>query len=363
MKYVLQQIDRVYVIYKGKKLIYFAGNDYFRMSSHPEVIRSFIDAAKKYGLNTGASRLTTGTHPLHLELEEKLAEFFHEEAALVFSSGYIANNILLQGITDTCSQVVVDNRAHSSLKEAARSAELKIVEFEQGNSNDLEKKFKHLGKNTIIMTEGVHASTGRIFPVNEYLAVAERFGAKLLIDDAHASGVIGNRGLGTLEFYGEDRHKAFHTGTLSKAFGVYGGFITGSKELKEKIERKSLAYMGGTALPPPIAGASLKAVELLADDSEREKLRENTAFFKRSLKEVGIEILENLFPIISMTLRDDEKNRKLFSFLIEKGIFPPFITYQGAPPGGYFRFTISSVHTKEQIIHLLETLSSAISKI
>jgi 8-amino-7-oxononanoate synthase len=360
----LKFVDRDYVCYEGKRLLYFGGIDYHRMSNNPIILRTLSEAAFEYGLSSTGSRTTTGNHPLYLKLEQKVAEFFKTEAAAVFASGYLANIILLQAVAQDFDLFLLDKISHSSIVDAAKQFDKEIVYFEHINTQSLEselKKHVKAGSRPLIMTDGVFPARGEIPPLDEYVEVIQNYDAKILIDDAHAMAVVGETGKGSWEERGIDREIFYQTGTLSKGFGVFGGIIPAENDLIQKIQKNSLAFIGSTGLALPLAAAAIKSVSyFLAHREAIQDLQNRSVRLKEKFRQIGFDIPQSPAPIVSITYHDEQKNKRLNEILIKNGIYPPFINYPGAPPGGHFRFAITSNHTDAQIYLLYETVRSSI---
>jgi 8-amino-7-oxononanoate synthase len=361
---VLTFVDRDYVIYEGKKLLYFGGIDYHRMSNNPMIIRTLSEAALEYGLSSTGSRTTTGNHPLYLELEKKIAEFFETEAAAVFASGYLSNIILLQAIAQNHNIFFIDQISHSSILDAAKQFDKEIIFYEHLDAQHLKEQLKkHLkaGSKPLIMTDGVFPARGEISPLDEYAEVIQKYDAKILIDDAHALAVIGATGKGSWEERGIGRDVFYQTGTLSKGFGVFGGIIPAENDLIQKIQQNSLAFIGSTGLALPLASAAIQSIAyFLINRHIIGELQNRSLFLKEKFRQIGFDIPKSPAPIVSITYYDKQKNKKLSQLLIANGIYPPFINYPGAPPGGHFRFAITSNHTDEQVNILYETVKSSL---
>jgi 7-keto-8-aminopelargonate synthetase-like enzyme len=356
----LQQIDRTYVQFRGRKLSYFSGCDYFRLSSHPEVIAAVKDGLQKYGLNVAASRLTTGNHVLYQQLEEKLAEFFGAGSALLVSGGYVTNLIVAQALVGSFSHAIVDEKAHPSLWDAARLLDCPIVKLRHRDAQDLEQVVRRCGPGArlMLMTDGMFAHDGSLPPLAKYLKVLPK-DAVILVDDAHGAGVLGKTGKGSVEHEGVIRKQIIQTITLSKAFGAYGGAILGTKILRKGIIEHSKMFLGGTPLPLPLANAVMKSVQILKRDrSLRERLVGNVKLVKEALCAAG-QLSEStpgpIVPVIPCNARDATRLRQE---LLEAGIFPPFVKYATGPANGYFRFVISSEHNRGQLESLLDVLTA-----
>lgn len=354
----LQQIDRTYVRVGKRKLSYFAGCDYFRLASHPKVLRALNEGAKKYGLNVAASRMTTGNHELYGKLEKSLAQFFGTETAVLVFNGYVTNLIVGQALAGNFSHVVLDEKAHPSLLDAAQFFDCPILTFKHRDTEDLSRVISRIGKDTkpILLADGIFSNDGSLTPLKSYLKILPH-NSMLLVDDAHGAGTLGKTGKGTIELEDIPRNRVIQTITLSKAFGVYGGAILCSRDLREKILSRSRMFGGSTPLPLPLANAALTAVQVLrADKSLRRRLVQNVSYLKNELRKAGLKISAPPSPIIAIFPKSDREADTLKSKCGAHGVFPSFIKYHGGPENGYFRFAISSEHTKTQLDALLKAL-------
>jgi len=361
---VLRFVDRNYVLFEDKKLLYLGGIDYHRMSNDPVILKAVAEAAFEYGLNPTGSRTTTGNHPLYLELERKVAEFFESEQSVVFPSGYLGNLILLQAIADEYDLLLLDQISHSSIVDAARQSGKRMVFFNHLDTQDLDQKLKaHVQTRLkpLVITDGVFSARGEIPPLDQYVEIVRRYGGKILIDDAHGMAVVGKSGKGSWEEKGIPRDLIYQTGTLSKGFGVFGGIIPGDRQLISEIQKKSLAFVGATGLPLPFAAAAAKSVDYML--SHRDiivDLQKRSLALKNQFRQLGFDLPQSPSPIFSITFYDEDKNKRLYDLLIKNGIYPPFINYPGAPQGGHFRFIITSITTHEQVNLLFETIQSSL---
>lgn len=356
----LQQIDRTYVRYRNRKLSYFSGCDYFRLASHPEVIAALKEGVAKYGLNVAASRLTTGNHILYHQLEQRLADFFEAEDALLVSGGYVTNLIVAQAFAGSFSHAIVDEKSHPSLWDAAKLLDCPMVKLKHRNTQDLEQIVRRCGPGASLMllTDGMFAHDGSVAPLANYLKILPD-DALILVDDAHGGGVIGKMGKGSVEYEGIGRRRVIQTITLSKAFGTYSGAIVGTRQLRKRIIERSKMFLGSTPVPLPLANAAIRSVRILkSDHCLRERLYTNTKLVKDALCAAG-ELLEvtpgPIVPVIPRSARDASR---LGDGLLKAGIYPPFVKYATGPARGYFRFVISSEHRPGQLETLLEVLSA-----
>jgi 7-keto-8-aminopelargonate synthetase-like enzyme len=340
---------------------FFAGCDYFRLASHPEIIRAVTAGLEKYGLNVAASRVTTGNHALYRELETALARFFAAPAALLVSNGYASNSVVAQTLRDAFSHVVIDAKAHVSLRDASRFFACPVLEFKNRDPADLRRVLAGAGGNIkpILLTDGVFTDEGEVAPLAEYLSILGPQGM-ILLDDAHGAGVIGRTGRGTPEYAAVSRQRIIQTVTLSKAFGVYGGAILCSRALRGKMIAGSAMFAGSTPLPLPLANAVLRAIHLLRKDrSFLRRLNHNVQYIKTALRAAGIPVPLTPVPVIAVIPGNPAQARAIKRSLIAHRVFPSYVKYPGGPAGGYFRFVISSEHTKRQLDNLLASLAAA----
>jgi glycine C-acetyltransferase len=355
----LQQVERTYVRNRGRKLSYFSGCDYFRLASHPEVIEALEEGVAKYGLNVAASRLTTGNHMLYQKLEERLAEFFGAENALLVSGGYVTNLIVAQALAGSFSHAIVDEKAHPSLWDASRLLDCPVLKFRHRDVEDLQQVVRRCGPGArlMVLTDGMFAHDGSVAPLAKYLKILPK-DALILVDDAHGAGVVGKTGKGAIEHEGGSRKRIIQTMTLSKAFGTYGGAILGTTELRRRIIGHSKMFLGSTPLPLPLANAAIRAIKILKRDGKlRERLKANVKVVKDAL--VGAERRSEstpgpIVPVIPRSARDATRIKER---LLGAGIFPPFVKYATGPAEGYFRFVISSEHSGEQLKKLIEVFT------
>jgi 8-amino-7-oxononanoate synthase len=352
----LQQIQRTMVLHHGRKLIYFGGCDYFRLASHPEVLRALCDGAEKFGLNVAASRSTTGNHALFGKLEKELAKFFGVERAALLSNGYVTNLAFVQTFSEKFTHALMDERSHGSLRDAAEFLKCPVHTFRHLNTTDFSQMLKSLGRSArpLVLTDGMFSHDGSVAPLRDYLDALPRR-AVLLVDDAHGAGVLGKRGRGTPEVCRVRDDRMVQTISLSKAFGVYGGAVLGSARIIETVQERSRILTGNTPLPLPLANAALASLRVLRSDASlRVRLNSNTTRIKKALASSKAAIADNQSPIVAVTPRTARHASHLIHELLREGIFPSLIRYAGFPP--CFRFAISSEHTPRQLDRLAEVL-------
>jgi len=354
----LQQVYRTYVRFRQRKLSYFSGCDYFRLASDARVLAALRAGVIKYGLNVAASRLTTGNHILYRELETELAAFFAAESALLVASGYMTNLVVAQALAGTFSHALVDERSHPALADAALLLDCPVLQFKSRDAQALARAVQRcgLGSKLLVLTDGMFSRDGSAAPLGEYLEVLPR-DAVILVDDAHGAGVLGRTGKGTLEHTGVSRRRIIQTVTLSKAFGAYGGAILGAARVRQRILDRSRMFAGSTPLPLPVANAALAGVRVLRKDrTMRRRLVENAAYVKAGLRRAGLAPADTPGPIVPLFPQRPSEVVRLQRALLAAGIYPPFVRYPGGPASGYFRFVISSEHSRRQLDGLLRVL-------
>ena len=357
----LQQIDRTYVRYQGRKFSYFSGCDYFRLASHPLVVAALNQGAKRYGVSVAASRMTSGNHPLYQQLEERLTQFFGAQSALLVGSGYLSNMVVAQALAGNFSHALIDERAHASLRDATRFLDCPVIQFNHLSQEDLRCCVGRCGPGAkiILLTDGLFAHNGAAAPLKDYLEALPP-DALVLVDDAHAAGILGTNGKGSSEYAGIGRQRVIQTITLSKAFGTYGGAILGSKKLRHSILTRSSVFSGSTPVPLPVANAAITAVGLLkSDTSFAGRLRRNSAQAKAGFQRAGVELPKTPGPIVGLVPPNERAAQRLRRILLEAKVFPPEIVYPPSAADSYFRFVISSEHTRQQMHALQDALAKA----
>jgi 8-amino-7-oxononanoate synthase len=345
---------------RGRKLVCFAGCDYFRLSSHPEVLRALRDGLRKYGLNVAASRLTTGNHPLYEKLEQSLANFFRVQSALLAPNGWTPNSMVTQALAGQFSHALLDECAHGSLVDAARFLDCPVLRFPHRDAPGLAQVIQRLGDiRPLVLTDGMFSHDGSVAPLAEYLAVLPR-GGTLLVDDAHGAGLLGRTGRGTPQLAGLPPGRVIQTITLSKAFGVFGGAVLGTRKLRAAILSRSSIFTGSTPLPLPLVNAALKSIAVLkSNPSPRHRLARNVARVRCQLRGAGIAAPGKPGPILQFVPQSPAQTARVAKDLRSAGIHPPLIHYPGGPENGYFRFAISSEHAGGQLDRLAKVLIRA----
>ena len=353
-----QQIDRTYLRVGRRRLSYFGGCDYFRLASHPRILQAMVEGLDRYGLNVAASRKTTGNHEVYERLERALAVFFGVESAALLSNGYIASLAAAQGLAGEFTHVLIDDRAHGALSDAARFFDCPVRRFPHRDVAAAEQAIHRCGKGAkiILLTDGMFSHNGEFAPLAAYLSILPRSGM-ILLDDAHGAGTLGRTGQGTPEHLGTPTDRMIRAITLSKAFGVYGGAIVASRAVRNKIVARSSIFIGNTPLPLPLAHAARQSLKVVRQDAAmRRRLDANTIFVKGVLRRAGLPLADTPSPIVPLIPRNPRQASRLQQELLARGVFPTLIQYPGGPVGGYFRFALSSEHRREQLEDLLAVL-------
>jgi glycine C-acetyltransferase len=335
-------------------VINLASNNYLGLASHPRMNAAASKAASELGAGTGAVRTIAGSMTLHRELERRFAAFKHAEDALMFQSGFTANAGTVAAILDKQDVIVSDRLNHASIIDGARlsRAEIKVFEHKDADHADaLLRESRAEGRRQLLVTDGVFSMDGDIAPLPALVEVAERHGAIMMIDDAHASGVLGKGGAGTVDHFGLHGRVDVQVGTLSKAIGVLGGFIAGPHELIEWLQNRGRPYLFSTSAPPAAVAACLEALDIIEDEPERlERLWSNTRSFKAGLHELGFDTGASETPITPVITRDEERTQTFARRLFEEGVFCPAIVFPTVARGSArVRTIVTADHTEEDL--------------
>lgn len=363
---VLESPQSVEPIINGKKVLSFCSNDYLGLANHPDVIKSFKQAADKYGVGSGSAHLVSGHSAEHHALEEELAVFIGSERALLFSTGYMANLGVVSALCDRHSEIFEDKLNHASLLDAALLSRAKRIRYPHLDTNNLQQRLiDSEAVNKFIISDGVFSMDGDLAPLNELVNLAENNNATLMIDDAHGIGVLGKKGKGIIEHFELDNKQVpALIGTLGKSFGTAGAFVAGSEELIETLIQKSRSYIFTTAMPAAIAAATRKSLQILAEESwRREKLQSLIGQFRKGASELGFELIDSITPIQPIIIGASEQTLNLSEKLLEKNILISAIRPPTVPEGtARLRVTFSATHTEEHVDKLLAMLNEVTIK-
>ncbi len=345
---------------EGKRVLNLCSNNYLGFANEPRLKKTAIEAIEKWGVGPGAVRTIAGTLKIHEELEEALAKFKRVEAALFFQTGFITNQAVIPTLVEEGDAVFSDELNHASIIDGIRLTKAKRYIFKHRDVEDLKAKLEEAsGENfrrRLIVTDGVFSMDGDLAPLPEIVELAEKYNAMVMVDDAHGEGVLGEAGRGIVDHFKLHGRVDIEVGTLSKAFGVVGGYVAGKRELIEYLKQRSRPFLFSTPLSPADAAASLEAVRILMESGERvERLWENARYFKEKMSELGFDTGKSETPITPVMLYDAKLATQFSRELFEEGIFAQAIGYPTVPKGkARIRVMISAVHTKEDLDFAIE---------
>jgi glycine C-acetyltransferase len=359
--------------YDGKKVINLASNNYLGLCDHPKLREAAIEATKKFGVGSGAVRTIAGTMKIHMELEEKIARFKNVEACVVFQSGFTANAGTVSSILGKEDFIISDELNHASIIDGARLSRAKIKVFRHKDVAHAEELLKEVANEPgrkLIITDGVFSMDGDIGPVDKLCDLADKYGAIMMVDDAHASGVLGRNGRGSVDHFGCHGRVDVQVGTLSKAIGALGGYVCGSRDLIDYLYHRARPFLFSTSHPPSVAATCIAAFDLLENEPERiERLWDNTRYFKTELGRIGFDIggvttPASETPITPIIIGDGKKTMEFSKALFDAGVMATGIAFPTVPEGkARIRTIMTSEHTKEQLDQALDTLEKTAKKL
>lgn len=351
----------VNVIIEGKPLVSFCSNDYLGLATHPALKKAFIDVVNEQGVGSGAAHLLTGHSNYHQQLEEDLAEFTGQQRALLFSTGYMANLAVIDGLLQQGDAVIQDKLNHASLLDGGRITEAKQYRFPHANMKLLHKRLHNAAeaKHKLIVSDGVFSMDGDIAPLPEIMALASQHKAAVVIDDAHGFGVIGNHGKGTVEYFDVTAEQApIVVGTFGKALGTSGAFIAADADVIETLVQQARSYIYTTAQPAAIAAASIESLKLVERESwRRDKLASLIAQFRLGAEQLGLQLMPSETPIQPIVIGDEAEVLAAATKLEQQGFLVGAIRPPTVPKGSArLRVTFSAEHDESQVEQLLNAL-------
>ena len=361
----ISSAQAAHIIYQGQNQLMLASNDYLGLIDHPEVKEAAKEAINIYGVGSGGSRLTTGTLPLHNQLETALAKFKHTEKALIFNTGYMANVGIISALGIKDSIIFSDELNHASIIDGCRLSHAKTVVYKHNDMKDLAEKLQeHAGCQGLIVTDAVFSMGGDIAPLPDIMALAEQYHVLTMVDEAHATGVIGATGRGIAEHFGLKRQPDVLMGTLSKALAAEGGYVCGSQLLIDYLRNTARSYIFSTSLSPAVLAAATKALELLENQpSMVHQLQENTRIFCKTLQQEGIEAHSDT-AIVPIVLHDEELALRVAEELNRQNIFISPIRYPTVPKGqAMLRAALMATHTPEELRQAAHTIGQTILRL
>jgi len=361
---VLQERQEAETVFDGKRVINLSSNNYLGLTTHPKLIAAAHEAIDKYGAGSGSVRTIAGTMSQHMELEAKIAAFKHTEAALVFQSGFTANAGTVSSVLGKEDVIISDELNHASIIDGCRLSRAKIAVFKHKDVADLRRVLEETKGNyrrTLVITDGVFSMDGDVAPLADIVEVSEQYQAIIMVDDAHASGVMGNQGRGTVDHFGLHGRVHIQVGTLSKAIGCLGGYVAGSRALIDYLVHKARPFLFSTSHPPAVTAAAIAAFDLLQEDPTlMERLWDNTRYFKAGLEALGFETAGSETPITPVIAGDAKLAMELSDRLFAEGVFAQGIGFPTVPnEKSRVRTIVTATHTREE----LDTALKAFEKV
>jgi len=348
----------------GQEVINFCANNYLGLSSHPEVIQAAKDTMDSHGFGMSSVRFICGTQDIHKELESKIADFYGTEDTILYAACFDANGGIFEPLLSAEDAIISDSLNHASIIDGVRLCKAARYRYENANMEDLEKQLIAANEKGVrfklIVTDGVFSMDGVVAPLDKICDLADKYNAMVMIDECHAAGFIGKTGIGTLEEKNVLGRIDIITGTLGKALGgAMGGYTTGKKEIIELLRQRSRPYLFSNSLAPSIVGASIKVFEMLkGNTSLRDKLEENTKYFKEKIKSAGFDIIDGDSAIVPVMLYDAKLSQKMADRLLEEGIYVIGFFFPVVPKGkARIRVQLSAAHKREHLDKAIEAFT------
>ncbi|SDY69069.1 glycine C-acetyltransferase [Evansella caseinilytica] len=351
------------VVIDGKEVIQLSSNNYLGLTNHPRLKQAAVKAVEAYGAGTGSVRTIAGTFCMHEELEKKLAAFKHTEATLVLQSGFTANQAVLSSILTEEDVVISDELNHASIIDGIRLTKAARKIYQHVDMASLESALKETQqyRKRLVVTDGIFSMDGNIAPLPEIVELAEKYDAMIMVDDAHASGVLGRNGRGTVDHFDLNGRVHIQVGTLSKAVGVLGGYVASTRAVRDYLIHKGRPFLFSTSHPPAVTAACSEAVDILLEEPERmDRLWDNTTFFKQGLHQLGFATGKSETPITPVIVGDGAKAHELSDKLLTLGVFAQGIAFPTVPKGAArVRTIVTANHTKEMLQEALHAFEKA----
>ncbi len=347
----------------GREVINLASNNYLGLANHPKLVEAALEATRRYGAGSGAVRTISGTMSLHMELEERIAAFKGTEACVVFQSGFAANAGTVSAILGPDDHVISDALNHASIIDGCRLSRAKIHVFPHRDAAAAARHLEELAASPgrkLVITDGVFSMDGDIGALPALVEAAERFGAIMMVDDAHASGVLGRAGRGTVDHFGLHGRVDVQVGTLSKAIGALGGYVCGRRDLVEFLYHRGRPFLFSTSHPPAVAASCLAAFDLLEREPERiARLWENTRYFQSALKAEGFDTGSSESPITPVMVGEARRAHDFSRALFEEGLWATGIGFPTVPEGkARIRTIVTAAHMREHLDRAVGILRS-----
>ncbi|MEA3440637.1 MAG: glycine C-acetyltransferase [Chloroflexota bacterium] len=351
-----------WLIVDGERCLNFCSNNYLGLANHPRIVAAAIAATEQYGVGPAAVRSIAGTMDLHVQLEERMANFKHVDSAITFQSGFNANLAAIPALVGKEDVIFSDELNHASIIDGSRLSRAKIIRFSHCDAQDLKKQLQEnrgAYRRAMVITDGVFSMDGDIAPLDKIYAVTQNFDAVLLVDDAHGEGVIGRGGRGIVDHFDLHGKVDIEVGTLSKAFGVVGGVVAGNSIIVEWLRQRGRPFLFSSAMTVPDTAACLAAIDLLEESTELvDKLWDNTRYFKTEMQSLGFDIGDSVTPITPVMLGEAPLAQQFSRELFENGVFAMAIGFPTVPPGkARIRVMISASHEVQDLDQGLEAFA------
>ena len=358
---ILEDEQKAHTTFDHRSVVNLSSNNYLGLTTHPKLRAAAIEAIRKYGVGSGSVRTIAGTMALHMELERRLAAFKKVEAVVVFQSGFAANAGTVSAVLTKDDAIVSDELNHASIIDGARLSRATIKVFPHKDVDRAREILRELPKDQrkLLITDGVFSMDGDLGPVPALCDLAEEFGCVMMVDDAHASGVFGAEGRGTVDHFGCHGRVDIQVGTLSKAIGALGGYVAGTKDFIEFLYHRARPFLFSTSHPPAVTAACIAALEVLETEPRwMEQLWANTRFFKKGLKDLGFDIGISESPITPVIAGDGALAMRLSDRLFEDGVFAQGIAFPTVPKGrARVRTIVTATHTPADLQFALDTFA------
>jgi glycine C-acetyltransferase len=358
---ILETEQRPVARFDGREVVNLSSNNYLGLTTHPKLKQKALEAVEKWGVGSGAVRTIAGTMSLHMELEEQIAKFKNVEASVVFQSGFTANAGTVQAILAREDVIVSDELNHASIIDGCRLSRAEIKVFPHKDLEACEKVLKELAGRTcrkLLITDGVFSMDGDIAPLPGLVELAEKYGCIMMVDDAHASGVLGRSGRGTVDHYNLHGRVDIQVGTLSKAIGALGGYVCSTRDTIEFLYHRARPFLFSTSHPPSVAATCIAAFEVLEEEPQLiDRLWSNTRFFKEGLKKLGFNTGMSETPITPIIVGDAALAHQFSRDLFAEGVFAMSVGFPTVPVGkARIRTIVTATHTEQELVRALQIL-------
>ncbi|MCI5797496.1 MAG: aminotransferase class I/II-fold pyridoxal phosphate-dependent enzyme [Firmicutes bacterium] len=352
---------------EGHRTIMIGSNNYLGLTSHPEVIEAGVEALKKYGSGCSGSRFLNGTLDLHVKLEKELAEFLHKDQVVTFSTGFQSNLGIISAIAGRNDYIVCDKENHASIYDACRLSYAKMLRYEHNNMEDLERQLQSIpqDKGILIVTDGVFSMSGEICNLPKIVELKHKYGARVMVDDAHGFGVIGEGGRGTGSYYGLEDEVDIIMGTFSKSLASLGGYMAANERVANYVRHNSRPFIFSASIPPANVECARKALEIIKREPERvQNLQDNGAYVREGLTKRGVKFIPSETPIVAIYTYDDEKTFRACKMLFERGVYVNPVVSPAVPVGeSLIRTSYTATHTHEQLDEAMDKIKEVLDEI